>query len=184
MEIRQKADKKEFYKCNLYYLRKYFGLKELIMSVLLLVAGLVLYFSFGNYLILVLFFIFCAVAAIAFVFYGYTVFKGWQLEYEKPGVSHIVLRFGEDSVYFCDLIDEAGKKVSADQFDLKNTDKVAFLKGKTYLYQGAASMFYIFPDSFTKGEYEEFRKKLSLTLEGDKFRMKTKRKVFPKPVIK
>jgi hypothetical protein len=61
---------------------------------------------------------------------------------------------------------------------------VAFLKGKTYLYQGAASMFYIFPDSFTKGEYEEFRKKLSLTLEGDKFRMKTKRKVFPKPVIK
>lgn len=184
LEIRQQADKREFYKCNLYYLRKYFGLKEAIMAVLLLVAGLILFIAFEQVLILILFAIFVVVALIAVGFYWYTIYKGWQLEYEKQNISTIVLTFDEGETYTCDLINQDGKKVSSDIFDIKTVDKIAFLKGKIYLYQGAATMYYIYPDAFVKGEYEELRKKLSLLLDASKFRMKTKRKVFPKPLIR
>lgn len=154
------------------------------MMVLLLVAGLVLYFLYDSSLILILFGIFLVVGMVAFAFYFYTVYKGWQLEYASLGVVEIVFDFDEESTYTVSLCNSEGKAVSVDQFDLKNADKVAFLKGKTYLYQGAATMYYLHLDNFAEGEYEKFREKLALNLDIGKFKMKTKRKVFPKPLIK
>jgi len=184
LEARLKPNKKEYYKCNLYYLRKFFGAKELVMMVLLLAAGLLLRFVYGSWLILILFFIFLAVASVALLFYLYTAYKGWQLEYEKANIAELVITFGEDTDYTVKLQNKEGDIVSTDQFDLKNADKVAFLKGKTYLFQGAATMYYLFPCDFTEGDYEKFREKLALNLERQKFKMKTKRKTFPKPLIK
>lgn len=185
MQAQLKPEKKEFYKCNLYYLRKFFGIKELVMMFFLLLAGLVLYFLYESKLILILFGVFLAVGAVAFAFYFYTVYKGWQLEYANLGVAEVVFAFDEvATTYTVSLNNAEGKAVSIDQFDLKNADKVAFLKGKVYLYQGAATMYYLYPSSFAEGEYEKFREKLALNLDIEKFKMKTKRKVFPKPLIK
>ncbi len=154
------------------------------MMLLLLAAGLILRLMYGSWLILILFFVFVAVAIGALLFYIYTAYKGWELEYEKTNIAEIVMTFGQDTNYIVKLLDAEGKIVSIDELDLQLADKVAFLKGKTYLFQGAATMYYLTPADFTGGDYEKFREKLALNLEPQKFKMKTKRKTFPRPIIK
>lgn len=182
-EIKQKVDKKEFIKCNTYFLRKFFGLKETIMLLLLLMAGLILFLVYSNALMLIMFVIVCLSILLALAFYFVTVNKGWKLEFEKAGIKEQILLFKGEILRVTSLND-LGETVNEDEYEIKNVDKVAFRKGKIYYFQGVATMFYIYPDAFLQGDYEKLREKLATTLDINKFKMKTRRKTFPRPIVK
>ena len=54
MNVEMNADKNLYFKCSMYYMRKYFGLREIILLSLLLAIGLALFIAWGVFFILIL----------------------------------------------------------------------------------------------------------------------------------
>lgn len=171
-----KISKKDFISCNMYYLRKYIGLKEILMVVFLFIAGLVLFFTTANLLILILCGVTVLLVAGSILFYVGTANAGYKMEYSKRGVTKIAITFTEtgfivetferDSLY-------TEKKLYTE------LEKLAVLKDRVYLYVGAAVMYYVKYDSFTEGNFIEFCDFIKEKVEPAKMKMKTKRKQFP-----
>ena len=43
MDFTIKTDKNDYFKCSMYYMRRYFGLRETLLLAFLLLAGVLLY---------------------------------------------------------------------------------------------------------------------------------------------
>ena len=98
MEITIKTDKKEYFKCSMYYMRKYFGLREIILLTLLLGIGLVLFFVAGNVFMLVLFGVSVGIILLALVLFIITGKGGYNVDMVKRGIVEQKLDFQEDAL--------------------------------------------------------------------------------------
>ena len=55
MTVYVTADKKDYFNCSMYYMRRFFGLREILILAILVIVGLVLFFAMAQTFILILF---------------------------------------------------------------------------------------------------------------------------------
>ena len=180
MNVEMNADKNLYFKCSMYYMRKYFGLREIILLSLLLAIGLALFIAWGVFFILILFGVCVLVIGIAFALFLWTSISGYKVDYERLGITKKVLHFGEDSIEVLSL-DKYGKELYKETHFYDKLDKIAVKKDVIYIYAQVSVFYYITAESLS----DEDRKKLVELLHEkiqsqDTFKIKKTYRIYPK----
>ncbi len=166
---------KDYLACSRYYLRKYIGVKELILVLALIVGAFVAYFAFNQIVIAILAVVTILLMGAAVVVYLVVSKKNYTEEFVKRNTKKWELAFHEDgfdiTVFEQDGADAYTEKRSYDQ-----VEKVALKKDRVYVYAGAASMYYVKFDSMTEGNFIEFCEFAKTKIDPYKFKMKDKRR--------
>ncbi|MDD3946513.1 MAG: hypothetical protein PHI19_01585 [Clostridia bacterium] len=171
-------NKKEYLACNLYYLRKYLGVREFVMVGLLFIAGLSVYLLTYRYLFLILSGVVVIMLLGALWFYQYTSSKGYKMEFESRGATHWEINFDELG-FVANTYERGGEEKFTHKCLYADLEKAAILKDKVYLYVGSAMCYYVNYDSFTEGNFIEFCDFIKEKVPAAKFKMRTKKKQFP-----
>ncbi|MFA5449105.1 MAG: hypothetical protein WC292_01515 [Clostridia bacterium] len=167
--------KKDYISANLYYLRKFVGIREIVLAVFLLAAGLTLYFWVGNLFILIMCGITVVLMAGALLFYWGTAVAGYKMEFEKRDAVRWEFFF-EKEEFTADVFEQGGEEKFSDKITYDSLDKVAIKKDRVYIYASAAIVFYIRHQDFTQGNFIEFCDFIKAAVTPDKLKMKTKRR--------
>ena len=180
MNVEMNADKKSYFNCSMYYMRKYFGLREIILLSILLGIGLALYLTAGVFFILILFGVCLLVIGIAFILFVWTSVSGFKVDFERLGIVKKVIKFGEESIEVIS-IDKYGKQLYKETHFYDKIDKVAIKKDVIYIYAQVSVFYYITADSLS----DEDRKKLVDILHEkiqsqDTFKIKKTYRIYPK----
>ncbi|HOB64785.1 MAG TPA: hypothetical protein PKH08_06495 [Clostridia bacterium] len=173
-----KINQKDYLACNLYYLRKYLGIKEIVLVALLFVSSFAVFFLTGKYLFLILSGVVVLLFLGALAFYQYTAIRGYKLEFTDRGATHWELSFDELGIV-ADTFERGGEEKYTHKCLYAELEKVAILKDKVYIYVGSAVCYYVTHDSLTQGNFVEFCEFLKEKIPAEKFKMRTKRKYFP-----
>lgn len=174
------ADKKAYFKCSMYYMRKYFGLREIILLSILLGIGLALFFFAKTYFILILFGVCILIIGIAFALFLWTSISGFKVDYEKLGIEKKVLRFGENHIEAISL-DKYGKELYKETHSYDKLDKIAVKKDVIYIYAQVSVFYYITADSLSDEDRRKFVDLLHEKVKSeDTFKIKKTFRMFPK----
>lgn len=180
MEIVMNADKKAYFRCSMYYMRKYFGLREIILLSILLGIGLGLYIFLKTYFILILFGVCLLIIGIAFVLFVWTSVSGYKVDYEKLGIEKKVLRFCDDYIEVVSL-DRYGKELYKETHSYDKLDKIAIKKDVIYIYAQVSVFYYITADSLSDEGRKKFVELLHEKVKDEElFKIKKTFRMFPK----
>lgn len=167
-------DKKEYIKCNRYYLRRYFGVKEIILILLLFGGGIALFFVFKQIFMLIMSGItLFLVALLVSIFVGLGS-KQYKQEIEDRKTKQWTLMF-EETGYSIETHENEGKDSYKEIREYDNVDRIAILNDIIYLYTSPATMYYIKRDSLKEGEFDKLVEFMHLKFHPMKFKMKQKR---------
>jgi hypothetical protein len=170
-------NRKDYIACNLYYLKKFIGVKEIILIAFLFTAGLVLGIGVQSMFVLIMCGVTLAVMAGALIFYVAASYAGYNFEFAKRQAIKWETEF-DDVGFTVTLHEDNGKKQYTERRVYSDIDKVALKKDRAYIYFSAAVMYYIRHTDFTEGNFAEFCEYLKEKINLEKFKMKTKRKKY------
>ena len=180
MEIVMNADKKAYFNCSMYYMRKYFGLREIILLSILLGIGLGLFIFLKTYFILILFGVCLLIIGIAFLLFVWTSVSGFKVDYEKLGIAKKVLRFGEDHIEAISL-DKYGKELYKETHSYDKLDKIAVKRDVIYIYAQVSVFYYITAETLSDEDRNKFVELLHEKVKNeDTFKIKKTFRMFPK----
>lgn len=173
-----KFNQKDYLACNLFYLRKYLGIREYVMVAVLFIASLAVFFLTDRYLFLVMsgFVVLLLLGALGF--YQYTSIKGYKMEFKSRGATHWDITMDELGIT-ADTHEKMGEAKYTHKCLYADLEKVAILKDRIYIFVGSAMCYYIPYDSFTQGNFVEFCDFIRSKVPAQKFKMRTKKKQFP-----
>ncbi len=170
-----KITEKDYMACATYYLRKYVGIKELILVIALIVGAFVMYFAFNQLIVAIVAVITLLLMAGAVVVYLFVSKKNYKEEYEKRRTTTWDFAFNEDG-FDITVNENGGEDGYIEKRSYDQVEKVALKKDRVYIYAGAASMYYIKYDSMTEGTFIEFCEFAKNKIDPYKFKMKDKRR--------
>lgn len=167
-------NKNDYLRINQYYLKKYLGIKEIILLFVLLVLGLVLFFLTRQKFILIMTIVTFALVLIFVLIYFVSGSRLYKAEFLNRDVKKLSFRFNKDK-FEIDVFEKVVDEKYTEVFVYQNIEKCAILKDRVYIYLGAASMYYIKANDFTEGNFIEFCDFLKKQLPEHKFKMKRAR---------
>lgn len=176
-----KIDLKEFLLCNIYYLKKYIGIKEPILLGLLWVAGIVMETVFHRHFVIIMAGVTTGLIIIAVVIYVVVTIKTFRLAYSKRQATKWDMFFN-DTGYVVDTYEKNGDEKYSEKRLFADVAAVAILKDRVYIYGSTAIMYYVMPESFTEGNFAEFCEWLKSVLPPEKRnlrKMNRRNKQFP-----
>ncbi len=179
MDLQLKTDKKEYFKCSMYYMRRYFGLREIILMSILFIAGMLLYFLADLILILIFFGLTCAVLLVTVVLFVWTSLAGCKHDLEKIGVAAQKLHFDENALNV-EFYDKGGELVSCENYEYSQMEAVVVKKRFIYIYAAIAIFFYIKRDKIGDKDFNELGLYLRENVPEAKFKFKTVKRIYPK----
>ena len=112
---------------NVYYLRRFFGVKEGVLVALLIIGGLVLFFAFRQWLILLLAGITVVIMAGAVAVYLGISKKTFREEYVKRHTEEIAATFDETE-FSVEIREERGERSYTEKRGYDAIEKIALLK--------------------------------------------------------
>lgn len=171
-------NRKNYFECSMFYIRKYLSARELILLGVLFAAALLFWISFENMIIFIMFAVVLLIMGFAVMLFVLTALAGYKTDFIKYNITRQLLIFNEWG-FSVDSINDKDEKVFSEKIEYKNVDKIALRKDRVYIYGGVALPFYIFPSSIVEGDYEELRLFLISHLDKSKFKMKAKLRYFP-----
>ena len=170
-----KLDPKTHFKMNVYYLRRFFGVKEGILVAILLVGGLVLFFAFDQWLILLLAGLTVVIMAGAMGIYLAISKKGYNEEYLKRHTDEIRMEFDEED-FSIEVLEERGERAYTEKRAYDAVEKIALLKDRIYIFLGAGLAYYIMYTDMTEGDFGSLCEFLRSKVNPAAFRMKDSRR--------
>lgn len=179
MDLKLRADKSEYYKCSMYYMRRYFGLRESILFCLLFVAAMLLFFLAHTIIILIFFGVTCLVLIITLVLFVWTTVAGWKNDHDKLGVDHIDLHF-EETQLRTEFFKANGEQITAEIHDYQKIEAVALKKNFVYVYAAMAIFYYFERKDLGDEKFEELTAFLRERLPKEKLKFKTVKRIYPK----
>lgn len=183
IKITQKLDKKNYFLCNMYYLKRFLGLREIILLLLLAAAALWLFISFKNIIIFIFLGITLLLIIIAIILFLITGIWGYKHDFESTGISYHTIQFFEDKMVVSSL-NKAGEPSFSDEHLYSKIEKIAIKKRKIYIYASVALYYYIIAENIGINEFNTLSAFLTERITADKFKMKkTIRKYPPKKKI-
>ncbi len=179
IKITQNVDKKEYFLCNLYYLRRYLGIRELIVSTLLLAIGIVLFVSFKNVLFLILFGVTVLLFLLAFGLFLVTGKMGYKRDFLETKITKQEFLFGKQEVTV-NSYDDKDVLVLTDIHPYEKLEKVVIKRHKVYIYAQVAIFYYIMADNVKEVTNSDFADFLHENIDSRKFKIKTTVRAYPK----
>lgn len=179
MDLKIKTDKKDYFKCSMYYMRRYFGLREIILMSILFIAGMLLYFLADLILILIFFGLTCAVLLLTVVLFVWTSLAGCKHDLEKIGVAAQKLHFEENAVNV-EFYDKGGELIVCENYEYSKIEAVVIKKRFIYIYAAIAIFFYIKRDKIGDKDFEALGEYLRENVPKEKFKFKTVKRIYPK----
>lgn len=173
-----KIDEKEYFRCNMFYLRKYLSLREIILVLLLLIGGIMFLIMWDSIIILILGFVTVGLILIAIALFIITAKAGYKQDYKKQNIVAQNLIFDE-KLFTVESLNPVGEILYTEKYNYSDIDKIALRKENIYLYPGVATSFYIYPDAVKDCGYGDLRLFLIDRVDKSKFKMKTRVKQFP-----
>lgn len=179
--VTQTVSKKLYMATNLYYLRRFFGIRELIAFVLLAAAAVATWIMLYNPIFFAFFGVITVLIAIATGVLIWTASSGFKKEFTARGVTVQKLTFDNVKIRVESYAGE--NPVSGEEFLLTRVDKIAVRKDIIYIYPMTAVCFYVTPDSIEGGTFEEFKRYLGRNFPETTFKLRKKVKQYPKNVL-
>lgn len=173
------TNKDDYFKCCMYYMRRYFGLREIIVLSVLLIAGLVLFFAMGNAFILILFGISVLLILIALVLFILTSSGGYKVDMEKKGIVKQKLEFNEDALVVTN-IDYNGNPVFIETHPYDRIEKISVGKKRIYIYAQVSVFYYIWAKNYEPEVCEQISSFLKKILPAEKFKIRKRYRGLPK----
>ena len=170
-----RLDRRRHFKMNVYYLRRFFGVKEAVLVALLIVGGLVLFFTFRQWLILLLAGITVVIMAGAMAVFLAISKKSFDEEYVKRHTEEIAMEFGDDS-FSTEIREERGERSYTEKRGYDAVEKIALLSDRIYLYLGAGLAYYILYTDMTQGDFASLCEFLRSKVAPQAFKMKDSRR--------
>ena len=149
MELYIDLNPKDYFRCSMYYMRKFFGIREIILLILLFVIGMVLFIFADNIFMLILFAVSVGIILLAFVLFLLTAKGGYKVDMEKRGIIKQKLEFTEDAI-LATSFDKKGNPIFVETHPNEKIDKIAITKKAIYIYAQASVFYYIFADVVPK----------------------------------
>lgn len=176
-QVEVPIEKKPYMAASMYYLKRYIGVREIVLFTLLFLLGLGLFFWTQAIWAIVLAGVTVFIVAAVVVFYWATALAGYRMEFEKRGATHWQMRFTEKE--FLVETHEAGDKVYPEKRAILSFDRVAIKKDRVYLYFSGAIMYYIpYNAKFTEGNFVEFTEWIRQVMPPEKFKMRSRKRNF------
>lgn len=173
-----KIEEKDYLRASSYYLKKYMGLREYILLAVLLIGGLVLYFAFEQFFILILCGITMLLMAGTITAYMITSKKSYKAEFVQRNVREWNVTFTEEEIII-ETLEDNGENPYTEKRTYEQIEKVAILKDRVYIYTGVATLIYVKYDSLQEGNFIDFCEFIKQKVDPSKFKMKVKRKQYP-----
>lgn len=179
MEITVKTDKKDYFLCSMFLMKKYFGLREIILLSILFVAGLFLYLFNGYILIFILFGVTCALLLFTFILFLWTSISGYKVDVVKKNVGFIKLDFQEKTVVATSLT-RTGDFIFSETHFYDKLENIVIKKHKIYIYAGVAIFYYINKNELKLNEATELETLLKSGVPAAKFTFRKRIRTYPK----
>ena len=142
MELYIDLNPKDYFRCSMYYMRKFFGIREIILLTILFVVGMVLFIFADNIFMLILFAVSVGIILIALVLFLITAKGGYKVDMEKQGIVKQKLEFTEDAI-LATSFDKKGNPIFVETHPNEKIDKIAITKKAIYIYAQASVFYYI-----------------------------------------
>lgn len=173
----QRLDKKKYFQCSMYYLRRFFGIREIILLTVLFALSVWLHIMYDIFIVLIFFGISTGLVFIALGLFLITSVWGYKHDFQSTGVTYHKLEFLEDKLIAFSL-DKGGEAYFSEEHSYAKIEKVAIKHMKIYIYAGVAVFYYIYRESV--GDFDGLCEFLRQHLTEDKFKIKKTIRKFPK----
>ena len=173
------VDKNKYFKCSMYYMRRYFGLREIILLSLLLGIGLFLFLYLANIIFLVLFGVSALIILFALVLFIITSKNGSKLDYDKMGVVQQQLDFYLDGILVTNL-DKNGNPIFRETHFYEKLDRIALKPKFIYIYAFTSVFYYIYPEDLSDDQRAGLVKFMREHIPADKFKFHRPTRLMPK----
>lgn len=178
-EIMINADKKEYFSCSMYYMRRYLGLREIILLAVLLGLGLGLFFLLNNVFVLILFAVSILIILIATALFLFTARGGYKLDVEKHGIYKQKLEFTEDAILATNY-DKSGAPVFIETHPYEKIEAVSVKPKRIYIYAQVSVFYYVFAKHYDAETCEKLADALRKNLKPEAFKFKRRMRRYPK----
>jgi len=179
MEITIKCDKKDYFNCSMYYIRRYFGLREIILMLILLVAGILLLLFANTVFILVMFGLTVAVLLFTVILFVWTSVSGYKHDLVKQGIAYNKINFDEKQMNVA-FLDKGGEHLLDEIYEYSKIEAVVIKKDFIYIYAGIAIFFYVKRKNFDEETFLKLCNYLRENVPAEKFKFKTVKRIYPK----
>lgn len=179
MDFTVKCNKKDYFKCSMYYMRRYFGLRECILLAILLTAGILLQVFADMTLVLIFFGVTMLVVLVTAVLFVWTSVSGYKLELEKQGIAYHKIHFDEDSLTAV-YLNAGGEQIATEKFDYSQIEAVVIRKKFIYIYAGVAIFYYLKKEEIGEEKLTDLAAYLRTNVPKEKFKFKTVKRIYPK----
>lgn len=179
MDFTVECNKKDFFNCSMYYMRRYFGLREIILMSILLIAGLLLFFLADMIMVLILFGVTLLVVLITVVLFLWTSISGYKHDLIKAGIATQKIHFDEKemtAVYY----NSKGEQLFNEIHDYSKIEAIVVKKNFIYIYAGIAIFYYFKRDKIGEEDYLNLCNYLRTNVPKEKFKFKTVKRIYPK----
>ena len=179
LELYIDADKDEYFKCSMYYMRRYFGLREIILLAILLGLGLALFFVLNNLFVLILFAVSVVIILIALTLFIVTARGGYKLDVIKRGVYRQKLEFTEEAILVTNY-DKTGTPLFIETHPYEKIEAVSIKEKRIYIYAQTSVFYYIWAKHYEKETCEKLTEILTKYIRPEAFKMKRRYRKYPK----
>lgn len=179
MDITVKCNKKDHFNCSMYFMKRYFGLREIILMALLLIAGVLLYVFSDTIIILVFFGITVFVLLLTIVLFVWTSLAGCKHDLVKQGIAWQKIHFGQNEMTVV-YLDAGGEQLFTEKHEYSKIEAVVIKKNFIYIYAGVAIFFYIKKSETEGEEFLALCNHLRTFVPAEKFKFKTVKRIYPK----
>lgn len=163
----------------MYYMRRYFGLRECILLAILLTAGILLQVFADMMLVLIFFGVTTLVVLVTAVLFVWTSVSGYKLELEKQGIAYHKIHFDEDS-FTAVYLNAGGEQIATEKFDYSQIEAVVIRKKFIYIYAGVAIFYYLKKEEIGEEKLTDLAAYLRTNVPKEKFKFKTVKRIYPK----
>ena len=174
-----KTDKNAYIACSMYYMRRYFGLREILLIGILLILGILLYAFTKWIFILILFGVTIALLLFVLMLFIWTAFSGYKVDVRLKNIKNIRLDFGEN-ILKATSENMMGQAVMEEEFKYEKLEKVVIRRNYIYIYAMVSVFFYISKAEIGIRESAELDAFLHEKLSAEKFKFKKTVRMFPK----
>ena len=163
----------------MYYLKRFLGLREILLMALLFAASMWLYLAYEVFIILIFFGITLLLVFVAIVLFLVTGILGYKHDFEATGVTYHQMVFLEDKMVVTSL-DKGGEPKFSEEHLYAKIEKIAIKCTKIYIYAGVAIIYYITLESMKDTSENELAAFLREHISADKFKLKKTIRKYPK----
>lgn len=178
-KVIQKLDKKKYFNCSMYYLKRFAGIREILLMTALLIMGLWLYLAYDLIFVLIIFGITVVLLIVAIVLFLVTGILGYKHDFSSQQIEYQTLEFFENKLIATSQ-KMGGEPLYSEEHLYEKIDKIAIKRGKIYIYAGVAVFYYIYPESIKNGTISELASFLKEHLDEGKFKIKSTIRRYPK----